>query len=82
MKKLAIATGFLLAGTFAASSAPLVQGYVYGAPGYGDDSSSIGVYDYGPGVGVCDYAPGYSGNWWDYDRSDGPGRGDGAESQR
>jgi hypothetical protein len=86
MKKLVIAAGFLLAGTLAASSAPLLRGYVYGDPAYGYDNSGIGVYDYAPGVGVYDYAPGYGaytyGGNWDYDRVDGPGRGNSAESQR
>ncbi|MGA8359104.1 MAG: hypothetical protein WB772_17365, partial [Xanthobacteraceae bacterium] len=77
MKKLFLAAGLVLATT----SASMVQGYVYGAP-YGGS----GAYDYssGPGSGVYDYAPGYSygGNWYDEERSDGPGRGNSAESQR
>ncbi|HJY19169.1 MAG TPA: hypothetical protein VJ353_16160 [Xanthobacteraceae bacterium] len=77
MKKLLLAAGLVLAAT----SASMAQGYVYGAP-YGGS----GAYDYspGPGSGLYDYAPGYSygGNWYDEERSDGPGRGNSAESQR
>ena len=67
-----LAAGFVLTAT----SASMAQGYVYGAP--------YGSYDYSRGSGLYDYAPGYSygGNWYDYDRSDGPGRGNSAESQR
>jgi hypothetical protein len=66
MKKLLLAAGLVLAAT----SASMAQGYgYYGAPN---------------GSGLYDYAPGYSygGNWYDNDRSDGPGRGNSAESQR
>jgi hypothetical protein len=75
MKKLFLAAGLVLATT----SASMAQGYVYGAP-YGGS----GAYDYSSGSGVYDYAPGYSygGNWYDEERSDGPGRGNSAESQR
>jgi hypothetical protein len=77
VKKLLLAAGLVLAAT----SASMAQGYVYGAP-YGGS----GAYDYspGPGSGLYDYAPGYSygGNWYDEERSDGPGRGNSAESQR
>lgn len=77
MKRLILAAGFVLAAT----SGSWAQGYVYGTP-YG-----YGTYDYAPGVGVYDYAPSYSGfttggNPYDYDRVDGPGRGNSAESQR
>jgi hypothetical protein len=79
MRKMLLAAGLILATT----SASMAQGYVYGTP-YGGS----GAYDYGPGPGpgsgLYDYAPGYSygGNWYDEERSDGPGRGNSAESQR
>jgi|GEM_PF-6925587 len=86
MKKLLFAAGFVLAAT----SASMAQGYVYGAPygarsyGYGPGS---GLYDYAPDYGAYDFSPGFSGygyggNRYDYDRSDAPGRGNSAESQR
>ena len=85
MKKILLAAGFVLAAT----SASMAQDYVYGAP-YGagphDYSSGYGLYNSAPGYGsgLYDYAPGYGsgGNWYDYDRVDGPGRGNSAESQR
>ena len=77
MKKLLLAAGLVLAAT----SASMAQGYVYGTP-YGGS----GAYDYSPGAGagLYDYAPDYSygGNWYDNERSDGPGRGNSAELQR
>jgi hypothetical protein len=74
MKKLLFAAGFVLAATTAA----MAQGYAYSAP-YGAGS----YYSPGYGSGLYDYAPGYGyGGNWDYDRSDGPGRGNSAESQR
>lgn len=36
------------------------------------------LYDWAPGYGVYSVSPGYSvygNNWYDYDRSDAPGRG-------
>ncbi|MFY9695564.1 MAG: hypothetical protein WA776_18630 [Xanthobacteraceae bacterium] len=76
MKKLLFAAGLVLAAT----SASMAQGYVYGTP-YGG-----GAYDYstGPRAGLYDYAPGYGygSNWYEDERSDGPGRGNDAESQR
>lgn len=86
MKKLLLAAGFVLAAT----SASMAQGYVYGAP-YGADfydyRPGYGLYDYAPGYGVYDFSAGFSGysyggNWYGYDRSDAPGRGNSAESQR
>lgn len=44
-----------------------------------------GVYDSAPGYGVYDFSPGYGAygnNPYDYDRSEAPGRGNSAESQR
>jgi len=86
MKKLVLAAGLVLA----APSASMAQGYVYGSP-YGsgsyDYSPGYGPYDYAPGYGAYQFAPGfggpsYGGDWYDYDRSDAPGRGNSAESQR
>lgn len=81
MKKLLVAAGLLVA----VSSAAVAQGYGY----YGSPYSGV-PYTYGPGNGLYDYAPGAYpvapafgyGNWYDYERSDGPGRGKNAESQR
>lgn len=78
MKRVMLAAGFVLAAT----SESWAQAYLYGAP-YG-----YGTYDYAPGFGIYDYyAPSYSGyavggDAFAYDRVDGPGRGDSAESQR
>jgi hypothetical protein len=73
MKKLLLAAGFVLAATTAA----MAQGYVYSAP------YDTGYYSPGYGSGLYDNAPGYGyGGNWGYDRSDGPGRGNSAESQR
>lgn len=70
MKRILLAVGFVLAVTTAAAAQGYVYGAPYSAPGYGS-----GLYDYAPGYG-------YGGNGWDYDRSDGPGRGNSAELQR
>jgi hypothetical protein len=84
MKKLLVAAGLLVAPT----SAALAQGYTYyGAPyasGPYAYSPGYGAYGDAPGYGVYDYAPGYGygGDPYAYDRSDGPGRGNSAESQR
>ena len=88
MKKLLIAAGFLLAAT----SASMAQDYAYGEPyGYGTYEYAPGgyapggLYDAAPEYGVYDFSPSYGAygdNWYDYDRSDAPGRGNGAESQR
>lgn len=84
MKRILLAAGLVLAAT----TASMAQRYVYGAP-YG-----AGPYDYNPGYGpyssapgygsgLYDYAPGYSyRGHYEYDRVDGPGRGNSAESQR
>jgi hypothetical protein len=88
MKKFLLATGFLLAAT----SASLAQGYGYQGYGYyrapyayGPYGPGYNLYDsapgYGYGPGLYDYAPEY-GLYWDYFRSDFPGRGNSAESQR
>jgi hypothetical protein len=84
MKKLVLAAAVLMAAT----SAAMAQGYGYGAPyGYGTYgyAPGSGVYDSAPGYGVYDFSPGYGAygnNPYDYDRSDAPGRGNSAESQR
>ncbi len=77
MKKLLLAAGLVLAAT----SASMAQGYVYGTPYGGSDAYG---YSSAAGTGLYDYAPDYSygGNWYDNERSDGPGRGNSAESQR
>ena len=87
MKKLVLATALLMGATPAA----MAQGYIYAQPGYGAGTYDYapgygaGTYDYAPGYGLYDFAPGYSSygnNWYDLDRSDAPGRGNSAESQR
>jgi len=83
MKTFILAAGFVVAAT----SAALAQGYVYAPGGYGGYgyAPSYGLYDSAPGYGVYDFSPGYAGfgnNWYDYDRTDAPGRGNSAESQR
>lgn len=87
MKKIFLAAAVLTAATSAASVPAMAQAYVYGPPGYATygEASGAGIYDSAPGYGVYGYAPGYSSygnNWYDLDRSDGPGRGNSAESQR
>lgn len=82
MKKILLAAGFLIA---TMTGAAMAQGYGYAAPyGYGtyDYAPGAGLYDSAPGYGVYDFSPGYGNNWYDYDRSDAPGRGNSAESQR
>jgi len=84
MTKLVLAAAVLMA----AMPAAMAQGYGYGGPsGYGayGYARGYGIYDSAPGYGVYDFSPGYGayGNkWYDYDRADGPGRGNSAESQR
>ncbi len=86
MKKILLAVGLVLA----AASASMAQGYVdgapYGAGPYDYSPGGYGLYNSAPGYGsgLYDYAPGYAsgGNWYDYDRVDGPGRGNSAELQR
>lgn len=78
MKNLVLAAAVLMAAT----SAAMAQGYGYGGP-YG--AYRYGTYDYAPGDGLYDSAPGYGAygnNGYDFDRVDGPGRGNSAESQR
>jgi hypothetical protein len=81
MKKLLIAAGLLSAASLGGASAASAQGYVYDAPApYGYTAPAYTAPAYGSGY--YDYAPGYGAYNYDYDRSDSPGRGDSAESQR
>jgi hypothetical protein len=80
MRKLLIAAALLSAASLAGASAAAAQGY-YRAPygytyGHSYDSPGNGYYDYAPGYS------GYGGDNFEYDRVDGPGRGNSAESQR
>ncbi len=91
MKKLVLAAAVLMAAT----SAAMAQGYGYAPYGYGTYAPNgygtygyapgSGLYNSAPGYGVYDFAPGYGAygnNPYASDRSDAPGRGNSAESQR
>lgn len=82
MKTLIVAAA-IAAGVAGASTAAFAQGYMYG-PGHGDPAYGAGVYDYagpsyayGPGLYGYDFSPNHENA-----RVDGPGRGNGIESQR
>ena len=82
MCKVLIAAALLAA----ASSSAMAQGYAYYGSPYsaGPYAYSPGLYDYAPGAySVAPTVGGFGyGNWYDYERSDAPGRGNSAESQR